>query len=101
MRTLVIAPHMDDEAISCGGLIVRRLSEGDEVGVLCVYGRVHEYGRYDGAEEEEKDFFAAKKALGFHHLGWASCARASRASSASTRLELIEGGVSAFVPTNW
>jgi LmbE family N-acetylglucosaminyl deacetylase len=99
MRTLVIAPHMDDEAISCGGLIARRLSEGAEVGVLCVYGRVYDYGRHDGTEEEEKDFFAAKKALGFQHH-WLGQLREGEPHTVGFYkvLELLEGGISAFKP---
>ena len=30
MRTLLVLPHMDDEAISCGGLIHRRAADGRE-----------------------------------------------------------------------
>ncbi|MDB4829563.1 PIG-L family deacetylase [Paracoccaceae bacterium] len=34
MRTLIVAPHPDDEVIGCGGLILRRKSEGASVGWL-------------------------------------------------------------------
>lgn len=67
MRTLLVMPHMDDEVISCGGLIQRRLAQGAEVHVLCVYGRVYDFGREDGAASEALDFLEAKKVLGFHH----------------------------------
>jgi LmbE family N-acetylglucosaminyl deacetylase len=32
MRTLVIAPHPDDEILGCGGLLLRRIAEGVRVG---------------------------------------------------------------------
>lgn len=38
MRTLVIAPHADDEVLGMGGTIARRVSEGDEV-YVCVVTR--------------------------------------------------------------
>ena len=34
MRTLIIAPHPDDELLGCGGTILRRSSEGNVVGWL-------------------------------------------------------------------
>lgn len=36
MRTLVIAPHADDESLGCGGTLLRRRSEGSAVGWLLV-----------------------------------------------------------------
>jgi len=34
MRTLVVAPHPDDELLGCGGTILRRISEGSQVGLV-------------------------------------------------------------------
>jgi len=34
MKTLVVAPHPDDELIGCGGTLLRRLHEGGVVGVV-------------------------------------------------------------------
>jgi len=68
MRTLIIAPHIDDESISCGGLIVRRVSEAGKVWVLVVHGR--HYGNLDpNAQDasdgrELEDFRAAADQLG-------------------------------------
>jgi LmbE family N-acetylglucosaminyl deacetylase len=34
MKTLVVAPHPDDELLGCGGTLLRRVSEGGTVGWL-------------------------------------------------------------------
>ena len=34
MRTLIVAPHPDDELLGCGGTLLRRTSEGNVVGWL-------------------------------------------------------------------
>lgn len=36
MRTLVVAPHPDDEVLGCGGTLLRRVAEGGTVGWLIV-----------------------------------------------------------------
>ena len=36
MRSLVIAPHPDDEVLGCGGTMLRRRSEGDQIAWLIV-----------------------------------------------------------------
>ena len=38
MKTLVIAPHPDDEALGCGGTLLRRKAEGIELAWLIVTG---------------------------------------------------------------
>lgn len=38
MRTLVIAPHPDDEVLGCGGTLLRKKAEGSELGWLIVTG---------------------------------------------------------------
>src|SRR5690348_3410959 len=66
MRTLIVLPHCDDESISCGGLIQRRLQEA-EVFLFVVYGRVYQYGYVSvnqSAVEEKADFDSACAVLG-------------------------------------
>ncbi len=38
MKTLVVAPHPDDETLGCGGTLLRRVSGGANVGWLIVTG---------------------------------------------------------------
>jgi LmbE family N-acetylglucosaminyl deacetylase len=65
MRTLIIAPHLDDETISCAGLIQARRREGIDVLVLVVFTRAYFHGQKDGWQQEYPDFLKAKKLLDF------------------------------------
>jgi N-acetylglucosamine malate deacetylase 1 len=44
VRTLVIAPHPDDETLGCGGTLLRRKAEGAELGWLIVTGISEQMG---------------------------------------------------------
>ncbi|MBU4449517.1 MAG: PIG-L family deacetylase [Proteobacteria bacterium] len=69
VKVLVIAPHMDDEVLGCGGAVVRHLQAGDAVAVCVVANRAYGH-RYDAALiEREKDACrTAKELLGYHDL---------------------------------
>jgi LmbE family N-acetylglucosaminyl deacetylase len=43
-RTLVVAPHPDDEILGCGGMLLRRKAEGTQVAWLIVTGISVEFG---------------------------------------------------------
>lgn len=59
MRTLVIVPHMDDESISCGALIRKRLCDRGLVYVLTLMGRKYNYGEGEQYENEQVEAFDA------------------------------------------
>ena len=67
MRTLIVAAHMDDEALSCGGLIQTRIKQGYDVHVMVPYGRSYSYGKMYGVDQvkERANFSAAKEVLGY------------------------------------
>jgi LmbE family N-acetylglucosaminyl deacetylase len=46
---LIIAPHLDDEVLGCGGVVARHVAEGDEVNVCFIAHRV-----YDHVYDEDK-----------------------------------------------
>jgi len=67
MTTLLICPHLDDESLSCGGLILNRLQAEHTVHLCCIYGRVYDYGRetvHDSVDNERADFLKAVHILG-------------------------------------
>lgn len=44
MRTLIIAPHPDDELLGCGGTLLRRVAEGGTAGWLLMTAMTEEAG---------------------------------------------------------
>ncbi len=69
MNVLVVAPHMDDEVLGCGGSIARHVEAGDNVQVCVVCNR--SYGHtYDSVSiaAEKQSAEKARLILGYHGL---------------------------------
>ncbi len=47
MRTLIVAPHPDDELLGAGGTLLRRVSEGGNIGWLLLTAITKEGGWSD------------------------------------------------------
>jgi LmbE family N-acetylglucosaminyl deacetylase len=55
MKVLVVAPHMDDEVLGCGGTIARHIESGDNIFTCFVAHRAY-YHRFDELKNKiEKD----------------------------------------------
>jgi len=65
-KVLVIAPHMDDEVLGCGGSVAKHVENGDEVFVCFVAHRVYNH-KFDKKRNEREINCAlnAKKILGY------------------------------------
>jgi len=50
MNVLVIAPHMDDEVLGCGGVLCRHMDAGDKIWVIFIACRI-----YDHKFDEDKN----------------------------------------------
>ena len=69
MNALVIAPHMDDEVLGCGGTIARHVDQGDLVTVCVIANGA--YGHHYDPEaiaEEKRAAQNARKTLGYQRL---------------------------------
>lgn len=66
MNILVIAPHMDDEVLGCGGTIARHVGNKDNLFVCFVAHRIYNH-RFDKKKNEIEKQHAtnAQKALGY------------------------------------
>ena len=69
MQVLIIAPHMDDEVLGCGGTIVRHVEQGDNITVCVVANRAYNH-KYDPAliDREKISCEKAKEILGYQKL---------------------------------
>jgi N-acetylglucosamine malate deacetylase 1 len=72
-QILVIAPHMDDEVLGCGGTIARHVQEGDELDVVVACNRAYnrEYDQ-EAIEIEKANALKAKDILGYRQLHFLS-----------------------------
>jgi|TARA_B100002003_G_scaffold251188_1_gene293556 LmbE family N-acetylglucosaminyl deacetylase len=66
MKILVIAPHMDDEVLGCGGAISKHVEMGDIVHVCFVANRIYNHKLNEKQSRFEKECsLKAKKILGY------------------------------------
>jgi N-acetylglucosamine malate deacetylase 1 len=66
MNVVVIAPHMDDEVLGCGGTIAKHAASGDKVYVCFVAHRIYNHQfNHELNEREKAHALAAKKVLGY------------------------------------
>lgn len=63
---LIIAPHMDDEVLGCGGVIARHRDNGNKVNVIFVAHRVYNHKFDEKRNDIEKSHaIKAKEMLGY------------------------------------
>lgn len=66
MKILVIAPHMDDEVLGCGGVVAKHKDKGDKIWVIFVAHRVYDH-HYDEKKNNIEKLHAlrSKEILGY------------------------------------
>lgn len=69
MNILVIASHMDDEVLGCGGTIARHIAEGDDLFVCFIAHRIYNHQFDKEKNEIEKQHASkAKRILAYKEL---------------------------------
>ena len=70
-KITVIAPHMDDEVLGCGGTIAKHVNRGDEVSVIIVARRAYNHHFDEETTAREKESAReAQKILGYQNLAF-------------------------------
>ncbi len=65
MKVLIIAPHMDDEVLGCGGIICKHKAQKDTVDVVFIAHRIYDHVfQKDKSDLEQSHALEAKKILG-------------------------------------
>ena len=76
MKTLVVAPHPDDELLGCGGTLLRRKAEGEYLGWMIVTGISQETGwSPEKVQQREEEIQQVSAGLGIdqvYNLGFPS-----------------------------
>ncbi len=68
-KTLVIAPHPDDETLGCGGTLLRRKAEGVELGWLIVTGISGEAGwSVESVQQRDAEIGKVFELVGFDQV---------------------------------
>ncbi|MCX5884672.1 MAG: PIG-L family deacetylase [Proteobacteria bacterium] len=69
MNVIIVAPHMDDEVLGCGGVIMKHKEKGDNVSVIFIAHRVYNHS-YNHARNviEKTHAQKAKEILGYDHI---------------------------------
>ena len=69
MKTLVIAPHPDDEILGCGGTLLRRKAEGAELGWLIVTGISEQAGwPSERVQQRDAEIVQVAELIGFSEV---------------------------------
>lgn len=69
MRTLVVAPHPDDEILGCGATLLRRKAEGAELGWLIVTGISEHTGwSAERVQQRDSEICQVGELVGFNHV---------------------------------
>lgn len=65
-KVLIVAPHMDDEVLGCGGAIARHVKEGDVVFVCFIAHRIYNH-KFDKKKNDlqKEHSLRAKRSLGY------------------------------------
>ena len=68
MKSLIIAPHLDDELLGCGGTLLRRTAEGMTVGWVLMTAITTEKGwSKQQIEKRDSEIERVREGLGISH----------------------------------